>query len=68
MHMILQYQHLLKDKKIIKHQINGSKETIKRGEIYDKDYIGMSKDASICYDIGTIKPQEKKELRNMHIS
>ena len=64
----MQYAHdfavstFAKGEKIVKHQINGSKETIKRCEIHDKDYIGMSKDASICYDIGTIKPQEKKEL------
>ena len=43
-----------------KHQINGSKETIKRTEIHDKDYIGMSKDSSISYKIGTIHPNEKK--------
>ena len=52
-----------KGKDIIKHQINGSKETIKRTEIYDKDYIGMSKDSSIAYEIGLIKPGEKKELQ-----
>ena len=65
---MLQYAHdfafstIAKGKKIVAHQIHGSKETIKRGEIYDKDYIGMSNDASICYDLGIIKPQEKKEL------
>ena len=65
---MLQYAHDLsvstfaKGHKILSHQINGSKETIKRGEIQDKDYIGMSKDSSICYDLGTIKPQEKKTL------
>lgn len=65
---MMQYAHdfavstFAKGEKIAKHQINGSKETIKRCEIHDKDYIGMSKDASICYDIGIIKPQEKKEL------
>ncbi len=48
--------------KISSHQINGSKDTIKRGEIYDKDYIGMSKDTSICYDLGIIRPKEKKVL------
>ena len=32
------------------------------GIIQDKDYIGMSKDSSICYDLGTIKPQEKRTL------
>ncbi len=52
-----------KSKPIKRHQINGSKETIKRGEIYDKDYIGMSKESSISYDIGTIKPNEKKEIQ-----
>ena len=65
---MMQYAHdfsvstFAKGYKIIKHQINGSKEKIKTGDIYDKDYIGMSKDASICFDIGTIKPQEKKVL------
>lgn len=52
-----------KGKDIIKHQINGSKDKIKRTEIYDKDYIGMSKDSSIAYEIGTIKQGEKKELQ-----
>ena len=65
---MMQYAHdfsvstFAKGYKISSHQINGSKETIKRGEIQDKDYIGMSKDSSICYDLGTIKPQEKKAL------
>ena len=65
---MMQYAHdfsvstFAKGHKICSHQINGSKETIKRGEIQDKDYIGMSKDSSICYDLGTIKPQEKKNL------
>ena len=65
---MMQYAHdftfstFAKGEKLEKHQIHGSKETIKRGEIYDKDYIGMSKEASICYNIGTIKPMEKKIL------
>ncbi len=65
---MLQYAHdfavstFAKQAKITKHQINGSYETIKTGEINDKDYIGMSKDSSICYDLGVIKPQEKKVL------
>ncbi len=66
---MIQYAHdftvstFAKGHKISSHQINGSKETIKRGEIQDKDYIGMSKDTSVCYDIGIIKPQEKKTLQ-----
>lgn len=65
---MMQYAHdfsfstFAKSYKVSKHQINGSRDTIKRGEIYDKDYIGMSKDTSICYDLGVIKPQEKKTL------
>ena len=65
---MLQYAHdfsfatFAKGYEISKHQINGSKDTIKRGEIYDKDYIGMSKDSSICFDLGVIKPQEKKTI------
>lgn len=66
---MMQYAHdfafctFAKCRDIIKHQINGSKETIKRTEIYDKDYIGMSKDSSIAYEIGQIKPGEKKEIQ-----
>lgn len=43
-------------------QINGSSNTIRSGMIGGKDYIGMSRDSSICYHIGTINPEEKKEL------
>ncbi len=63
-----QYAHdyvvatVAKGEKISSHQIHGSSENIKTGNISDKDYIGMSSDTSICYDLGTIKPQEKKTL------
>ena len=66
---MMQYAHdftfstFAKVKDIIKHQINGSKEKIKSTEIYDKDYIGMSKDSSIAYDIGLIKSGEKKDIQ-----
>ncbi|MBR0350871.1 MAG: hypothetical protein IJH76_03520 [Clostridia bacterium] len=65
---MVQYAHdfavstFTKQAKIVKHQINGSSEKIKRCEISDKDYIGMSNDASIGYTIGHILPNEKKEL------
>lgn len=64
-----QYSHdfafstFAKNKELIKHQINGSTDRIKRTEIYDKDYIGMSKDTSIAYNIGLVKPGEKRELQ-----
>ena len=65
---VMQYAHdfvvstFTKQEKIAGHQINGSEEKIKRCEIYDKDYIGMSKDASVKYTVGNIHPNEKKEL------
>ena len=64
----IQYSHdykistFSKDKLILSHQIHGSKNTINSGEIWDKDYIGMSNDSSISYDIGIIKPKEKKQI------
>jgi len=48
--------------KVYSHQINDSANNIKSGKISDKDYIGMSSDSSICYEIGTIKPGEKKSM------
>lgn len=65
---MIQYAHdfavstFAKGYRLFSHQINGSKDTIKRGEIRDKDYIGMSKDSSICFNIGKLKPNEKKTL------
>ena len=65
---MMQYAHdftfstFAKGYSLLSHQINGSKEKIKRAEIQDKDYIGMSKDTSISYDLGIIKPGEKKTI------
>ena len=65
---MIQYTHdftvstFAKGTKLLSHQINGSFETISSGIIYDKDYIGMSKESSLSYDIGKIKPSEKKVI------
>ena len=65
---MVQYAHdfmvstIAKGQKVYSHQINGSKNTIKSGVISDKDYIGMSNDSSVAYDIGIIKPNEKKAI------
>ena len=65
---MIQYAHdfsvatFAKSTKLLSHQINDSQSTIGSGVIGGKDYIGMSKDSSISYDIGIIKPEEKKEL------
>lgn len=65
---ILQYAHdftfstFAKGKKLKSHKLNGTIDTIKIGELKDKDYIGMAKDVGMQYEIGTIKPNEKQEL------
>ena len=46
-------------------QINGTSENIDSGVIGGKDYIGMSEDSSISYNLGTLKPGEKKEINVM---
>lgn len=65
---MIQYSHdytfatVSKKTKLLSHQINDSENNIYTGVIQDKDYIGMSADSSICYDIGVIKPKQKREL------
>ena len=64
---LMQYNHdysliTFSKQNIIAHQIHNSKENINTGNLYDKDYIGMSSDSSIAYDIGNIKPNETKTL------
>lgn len=64
---LIQYCHdyclyLFSPSSLLSYQLNDTKENIGSGEIYDKDYIGMSCDSSISYDIGILKPGEKKEL------
>lgn len=53
------------DLKINSHKINGTDEVIDSGILYDKDYIGMSNNSAISYEIGTLKPNEKKEFSIM---
>ena len=64
---LIQYMHdysvcTFSKEKILSAQINGSKESIFSGVISGKDYIGMSSDSSISYDIGTLKPNEEKSI------
>lgn len=65
---LMQYTHdyslniMALKEKVYSHQINDSSRNIYTGIIKDKDYIGMSSDSSICYDIGKLKPGEKKSL------
>lgn len=63
---ILQYTHdyslaiVSKNEKVYSHQINDTISNIHTGTIQDKDYIGMSHDSSVSYNIGVLKPNEEK--------
>lgn len=65
---MMQYAHdfslstFARSHQLLSHQLNNSKENIRTAVIKDKDYIGMSKDSSVSYSLGTIKPKEKKEI------
>ena len=64
---LFQYMHdytftICSEYKVDKSQINNNKSNIQTGIIGDKDYIGMSNDSSISYDIGVLKPNEEIEF------
>lgn len=64
---LMQYTHdnvlyISSKKQVSSFSINDSKGNVERGEVSGKDYIGMSSDSSISYDIGIIKPGEQKEI------
>ena len=65
--VLMQYSHnntlcMFSKKNINAHQLNDTENNIGSGVIHDKDYIGMSSDSSINYELGVIKPGETKEL------
>lgn len=62
---LVQYSHnytcaTFSREKLLSHQLNNVNSTINSGVIYDKDYIGMSADSAISYDLGVLKPGESK--------
>ena len=64
---LFQYMHdytfaICSEYKIDKSQINNNQSNIQSGIVGDKDYIGMSKDSSISYNIGILKPKEEIEF------
>ena len=64
---LMQYMHdysfcIFSKKSPLSYQINNSKENINYGVISGKDYVGLSYDSSISYDIGQLKPNECKEI------
>lgn len=68
---LLQYTHdytvcTFAKEKIASSQVNNAAETIMSGVASGKDYIGMSPDSSIEYDLGVLKPGEEK-IFNLYI-
>jgi len=65
---LLQYSHeynmaiVTNDLKLKSHKIHGADEAIYSGILHDKDYIGMSNNSAVSFEIGTLKPNEKKEF------
>ncbi len=65
---MIQYTHdysfavVSKKTPLYSHQINDTEKNIYTGVINDKDYIGMSHDSSISYDIGKLAPNEEKTI------
>jgi len=64
---LIQYMHdytfgIFSKQNVLSYQINGNSENISSGIISGKDYIGMSSDSSISYNIGVLKPGETKTL------
>lgn len=65
--ILLQYSHnfnvaVFSKHHISSHQLNDVDKVIEAGEIEDKDYIGMSADSSIKYELGVLKPGEEKDF------
>ena len=64
---LMQYMHdytlsIFSKQKPLSYQINNCNENLSDGEIGGKDYIGMSIDSSISYNVGTLNPGEQKEI------
>lgn len=65
---MLQYSHgynmaiISNDANMEAYKLHGVKDAIISGALQDKDYIGMSDEAGLCYNLGTLKPNEIKEF------
>lgn len=65
---LLQYSHdysmgiVSNELNLKSHKINGTDEQISSGILYDKDYIGMSNNSAVSFEIGVLNPGEKKEF------
>lgn len=68
---LIQFTHdnaicIFSKEKLLSYQVNGASYNFHEGVIGGKDYIGLSPDSSISYDIGIIKPGEEVSI-NIYI-
>lgn len=64
---LLQYMHdytvcTFSKEKLLSSQVNNTEASILEAQICDKDYVGMSTDSSISYNLKVLKPNEEKEF------
>lgn len=64
---MIQYNHdysvcLFSNKELYSYQVNNVQDNIWTGNISGKDYIGLSKDSAISYDIGELEPNGEYRL------
>ena len=64
---LIQYNHdysvcLFSNKELYSYQVNNVQDSIWTGNISGKDYIGLSKESAISYDIGELEPNGEYRL------
>lgn len=64
---LIQYNHdfsvaTFSNQNLLSFQVNGALNDFSKGVIGGKDYVGMSQDSAISYDLNVIKPGESKEI------
>ena len=64
---LIQYAHdynfaIFSNKDIMSHKLHGIDEVVESATFEDKDYIGMTNNSGIIYDLKTIQPNEKIEI------
>ena len=64
---LIQFTHdnsicIFSKNKLLSYQVNSASNNFKDGVIGGKDYIGLSPDSSISYDLGTIKPRKEANI------
>lgn len=70
--ILFQYTHdytfcIFSKNKILSSQINNTSQNIEEGQIYDKDYVGMSADSSISYKLRNYKTKRKSRNRIIYL-